>query len=105
MTKQHERIWRMLKDLDYLFTAIGKTEDKLEILRDCANDMAESLKEFMDEEELDYTAALDRVLNISRGKSYKSMVWVFGLTPGEIERKKQREKPRILQPGDWVTHD
>ena len=59
----------------------------------------------MDDKDLDYNDALDRVLFISRGKSYKSMVSIFGLTDGEIERIKERDKPRVLQPGDWVTHD
>ena len=102
MSNQNELAWRMLKDLDYLFDAIEKAEDKVETLREYTIDMAISLKEYMDENDMDYIDGLDRVLYHSKGKSYKSLVDIFGLTPGEIVRKSERNKPRILGPGDWV---
>ena len=118
MTNQHEKTWRMMKDLDYLFDAIVQTQDKLEIMRDCADEMATSLKEFMDEKDYDYSEALDRVLEIGKGDSKQSIVDVFGVTPGEVEREKERRlahferrqhiqkienKPIIAGMDDWVS--
>ena len=105
---QHEAARRLLKELMYLYEAIGKAEDKVENLRDYANDLAESLKEFMDGTGIVYANALDSVLNLAKGENYRAMVGIFGFTDNEIERDKKRnealERHQKKQATKWAEY-